>query len=469
MRRGRLAMGRALLVVLALGCSRGASPSDGGDVDTDTTMESARTVPGASAPMPDADGIGDAGVVGANMADVLDAGVGRAPSAADEANPVDPVADSGIAEAGAECNASGIWIARMLTVIRALGLEQCGNHYDYLELRQTGSEIEVIDHLSCGFEDRGSVMRRPTEAAARAMLGSNSQIGRKGTMVKDADGLCQLTMEPHWAVWGVDEESYVPQPRNSPQPLREVSRANPLPREGDGVLDPDGDGRPGMSIEIRGALSVDAQIILRSVHRWATNDRYPITPAAAWTDDLEVQGDTRRGWCSSASDRARRARRGRRPRAARTRARGRNRSCPPGSRRTPPGRGPRCPSPWLRPGTSGSCASVGADRVVVAAWRARRTGAGDRLRVPPHRWTRPRARSPGPRARRTGPFARTACGLHTTATTAAETATELAEAAAVSTSAVGRRRRDRWKGTCVGPSSALRWCSLSCWSWSRAA
>ncbi len=290
MRRGRHALCGALLLVVVVGCSEAASTplSDGVGADTETRMESPGGLPAAAGPLADPNGVAGEDAVGAQMAAASDAGTRHEAGAEDGS---DPAADAGLAEAGAECDASGIWIARMLTVISALGLEQCGNRYDYFELRQTGSEIEVIDHLSCGFEDRGSVTRRPTEAAARAMLGSNSQIGRKGTMAKGADGLCQLTMEPYWAVWGVDEESYVPQPRNSPQPLHEVSRANPLPRDGDGVLDPDGDGRPGMSIEIRGALSVDGQIILRSVHHWVTDDRYPITPAAAWADDIEVHAN----------------------------------------------------------------------------------------------------------------------------------------------------------------------------------
>jgi hypothetical protein len=191
--------------------------------------------------------------------------------------------------ASEECDMTGIWIARMMTVVEALSIEQCGSQYYYLELRQDGTDVEVVNHFNCGIEGRGTANQTFNDDTVKAYIESSSWIGRKGVMSLTGDGTCELEMEPYWSAFGVDEQMFVPSPRNSALTLAQVQTQNPLTR--DAAVDSDNDGHPGVQLIIAGAINGSRHAMQRNVNTWRTNDRYEITPARDWTNDLDVRAD----------------------------------------------------------------------------------------------------------------------------------------------------------------------------------
>lgn len=191
----------------------------------------------------------------------------------------------------ADCDMNGIWVARMMAVNEALSLEQCGSQYFYFELKHEGANVEVVHSMFCGIEGRGSSNGTLSDASILSLTKSNSQVGRKGTMTKGADGTCQLTMEPFWSILGADEAMFAPMPRNASTPLSQVQSSTPLPTSAAGAIDMDSDGNPGLSIIVTGVIQGTRYSVQRTSNTWLTNDRYKITPAATWTTDIEARAE----------------------------------------------------------------------------------------------------------------------------------------------------------------------------------
>ena len=191
--------------------------------------------------------------------------------------------------ASPSCDLSGIWVARMMTVVEALNIEQCGSQYYYLEFEQDGTDVEVVNHFNCGIEGRGTANQTFNDDTVQAYVSASSWIGRRGVMSLNDEGSCELKLEPYWSAFGVDEASYLPDPPNSTQSLAQVQSNNPLTR--DAALDTDGDGHPGIQLIIAGAINGSRHAMQRSVNRWRTTDRYRIAPAVDWVEDLDVRVD----------------------------------------------------------------------------------------------------------------------------------------------------------------------------------
>jgi hypothetical protein len=246
-----------------------------------------------------------AGTAGAG-AGTAGAGAGTAGAGAGTAGAGAGTAGAGTAGTGggdaadADCDMNGVWAVRVMSVLQALSLEQCGSLYYYLEMEQTGTEVEVVNALFCGIEGRGSSSSSFADATVLGLMQGSSQVGRKGTMQK-VDGKCQLELERRWFVVAADPSMYLPDPLNSEMTLEQVQSALPMPATPApgtatppmpaGVLDVDGDGFPGAAFPVTGALSGRRHAAQRGVQAWLTNDRYEITPAADWPEDLEVRAD----------------------------------------------------------------------------------------------------------------------------------------------------------------------------------
>ena len=250
-------------------------------------------------------GVAGAGVAGVGAAGSTGAGAASAgtPSAGMTAgSPAGAgAAGSGGMAADPDCDISGLWAVRMLSVVQALSLEQCGNLYYYVEFAQNGSEVEVVDHFNCGIEGRGSSSSTFANPTLLGLMQTNSWVGRRGTMQKGADGTCEFQLEPYWYVLSADEAVFAPDPRNANMTLTQVQQWKPLPPppvfgatmppDAPGVLDIESDGFPGAAFTVTGLLSGIRHAAQRGVHSWLTNDRYRITPAVDWTEDLNVRAD----------------------------------------------------------------------------------------------------------------------------------------------------------------------------------
>lgn len=240
---------------------------------------------------------GGVGATGGNMAGAGGSGLGGSAGSMVGAGNGGAVTggSGGSASSGtardADCDMNGIWVVRMMSVTEALTLEQCASIYYYLELKHEGENVEVVNQFNCGIEGRGSSNGSLNDATMRALMPSNSQIGRKGTMTKGPDGTCQFKMDRFWVVFGADEAVYAPSPRNAEIPFTQEQASKPLPTTATGAIDFENDGKPGMAIVVTGAISGIRHSVQRASYVWLTNDRYKIMPSLDWATDIEAHAD----------------------------------------------------------------------------------------------------------------------------------------------------------------------------------
>lgn len=231
------------------------------------------------------------GTAGQPASSQISAGSGGAQSPQSDAGMSGSAAVSGAQDA--DCDMTGIWIARQITVSEAIGVEAYSNNWYYLEFKQTGTTVEVVDHFDCGIEVLGAVTVVLERPALEAQLGHNLQVGRKLTMGKDGAG-CKLESRRFWSIRGAEETRYLPGGvRDSDMSIREVASSIPLPTMGkpDGALDPDGDGQLGLAFQISGLLSGTRNSVQRDWTRWYSDTGYEFPAAMDWTSDLNLRAD----------------------------------------------------------------------------------------------------------------------------------------------------------------------------------
>jgi len=195
-------------------------------------------------------------------------------------------ADTGIPSA--DCNLTGIWITKIVTVTQALNLPQYATAWYYVEIDQpAGSgDFTITKSMDCGTEVHGSVIVTLLPAALEAHMKHNSQVGRKGTMKKRADGQCAVMAEPFWVLLAA-EDRFLP-PRNTTEEIETVALRLPLPNldRPDGAEDWDNDGKLGINWQVSGVIQGTRSTVQRQWHRWFSTERYAVTPATAWGDIL---------------------------------------------------------------------------------------------------------------------------------------------------------------------------------------
>lgn len=205
-------------------------------------------------------------------------------------------AGAGISDAGpagatdSDCDLSGIWLAKQITISEALSLPQSSNNWYFLELRQIGDVVEVVRHFDCGIEIRGSLTVVVTRATLASLITQNVQTGRKGTMTKQG-ATCNFAMSRFWSIRGADTQRFLPvDGRASVQSSDEVAADRPLPsaNQPEGAVDTEGDGKLGVAFEVAG-LGV-RNSVQRDWTEWFTEPGFEITPSSDWTD-LTVRAD----------------------------------------------------------------------------------------------------------------------------------------------------------------------------------
>lgn len=187
----------------------------------------------------------------------------------------------------ADCDLNGVWIGRQSTEAEALLAKQIANNWYYLELTQNGEDVEVTAHKDCGIQVFGSVTVQLTPATTRALAAHNSQVGRKGKVVKQADGTCSFEMETFWSVRGVTENQYLPTPRTRDVTVAQLKSELPLPAKGAaGVEDWDGDGQPGTAWQISGIAQGVRHSAQRDRTTWFSAPGYTISANKTFSDLL---------------------------------------------------------------------------------------------------------------------------------------------------------------------------------------
>lgn len=193
----------------------------------------------------------------------------------------------------ADCDLTGVWIARQITVSEAISVPAYSNNWYYLELTHSGTAVEVTKHFDCGIEVLGAVTVTLPRSALEAQLTHNVQTGRKLTMVKEGSS-CHLESQRFWSIRGADENMYLPEgDRSSEMDVRAVAASLPLPTADKpaGAIDPDGDGKPGLAFEITGLISGTRNSVQRDWTRWFSDTGYEIAPSNDWPSDLNIRAD----------------------------------------------------------------------------------------------------------------------------------------------------------------------------------
>jgi hypothetical protein len=200
-----------------------------------------------------------------------------------------------VGAADPECDFTGIWIGKQVTVSIADGfpVPATSNNWYYLEFKQSGTNVEVSKHYDCGIEVTGVVTVKVNKATVEALLSHNVQTGRKGTLTKDGSN-CKFESERFWSIRGADEMRFLPDSvRNSEKNIADVASQIPLPTRQmqDGAMDWDNDGKLGVAFQATGIVSGTRSSVQRDWTRWFTESGFEIAASTDWKNELKIRVD----------------------------------------------------------------------------------------------------------------------------------------------------------------------------------
>lgn len=206
------------------------------------------------------------------------------PGMTDDPAPDDPAPDEPTPDdVDAACDFRGVWAVRQTTFNQesVLSTVQTASNWYYFELDQSGTTLDVVEHMDCGIQVTGTGLADVTTtlqpAAITGMLRVNTQVGRAAT-VTNTGGRCEFTFERFWSIRGGEEALL--DGRNDPSSVQELEERKPLPTQDAtaGATDPDGDSVDGLRFDVAGLGNRNA--IQRDWTEWFTNDDYPVMAGA---------------------------------------------------------------------------------------------------------------------------------------------------------------------------------------------
>ena len=190
-----------------------------------------------------------------------------------------------------DCDMTGYWSVSETdyTCDDVFHQAQTSSDWYLYHITQTGNSFKVDEELDCGVHVTGSVTVDYTPATQKALMymnpmdGSGSYPARQGTSQAMAGG-CAVTLDRWYKIAGV-EESYLP-PLFSAKPTLSSLTALPMvsdpingPDNPPGATDPDGDGYPGIGIQITGIVDGIRDSAQRNWKAYATTST-PVVAAA---------------------------------------------------------------------------------------------------------------------------------------------------------------------------------------------
>jgi hypothetical protein len=149
------------------------------------------------------------------------------------------------------CDLSGKWLSTVHYVTDALGQLQYAHVYIYYEIEQKGDAFTITKSLHCGDDAIGGGALAATvdfKSTWASCMTRVSYTGRKGTSVEAAGG-CKVDLEKWYTVRGATLPYYLDPTRALPGAENMASGSTP------GWEDWDGDGNPGISGSITGAVT----------------------------------------------------------------------------------------------------------------------------------------------------------------------------------------------------------------------
>jgi hypothetical protein len=145
----------------------------------------------------------------------------------------------------------GRWLVSQRYVAEALSEKQGSHSWFYLEVRHEGANTTVQKGLHCGYNVTPiTALGGKVDCAAAwpAFLTRNSSTGRKGTFVKNGAN-CRFKFDAEYTARGVTLPFYLDPSRPLPTASQAAQGATP------GWEDWDGDGNPGVTLNVSGLAS----------------------------------------------------------------------------------------------------------------------------------------------------------------------------------------------------------------------
>jgi hypothetical protein len=150
-----------------------------------------------------------------------------------------------------ECHLGGRWLVSQRYVAEAVGERQGSHGWFYLEVRHDGANVTVQRGLHCGYNVTPITAlggKVDCSAAWPSFLAKNSSAGRRGTFVKNGS-VCHLKLETEYTARGVTLPHYRDPAFALPTASQPAQGAAP------GWEDWDGDGNPGVTLNVSGLAS----------------------------------------------------------------------------------------------------------------------------------------------------------------------------------------------------------------------
>ena len=244
----------AFAVAQVGGCTEdGVEPGDTDAASAPADSMGASDTGLAEAKMPGPPDTASADTAPPDVARPDDAGSGAdiaPPPAIDGGGP--PIRDVGsIPPLDPECDLRGRFIVSQRFVAEAVSERQGSHSWFYLEVRHEGASLVVQKGLHCGYNVTPITPlggRVDCSAAWPSFLSKNSSAGRKGTFVKSGSG-CRLKLDPEVTARGVTLPHYLDPARPLPTSSQPAQGGAP------GWEDWDGDGNPGITLNVMGLAS----------------------------------------------------------------------------------------------------------------------------------------------------------------------------------------------------------------------
>ncbi len=189
------------------------------------------------------------------------------------------------------CDMTGYWIVRQTDFSNDLliGQLQAASSWHVYRFSQQGDAFATAESISCSLMASGSATVRPRPGGDRALLysqgadGSIGQGARSGTFKQKGDR-CEFTFERWYLLRGLDP-SFFPEDFSRKPDLADIPRSMPTSEDPldlsfanpDGVVDMDGDGRPGFALQITGLAAGLRHAAQRDWNEYTTDsDAWPI-------------------------------------------------------------------------------------------------------------------------------------------------------------------------------------------------
>lgn len=174
-----------------------------------------------------------------------------------------------------ECNANGVWIARLTTFSRDVTFSavQTASNWYYYVMSHSGPDVTITEALDCGIQVSGSAAVTINAATTTALLTPNNQAQRHGTFVKEGDH-CVFTLDRFYSVRGVPRATYLPADTSSNPALSALTPALPTKQAPAGNEDWDNNGQPGIAFNVAGLGS--RHVVQRDWNEAIAHASYPV-------------------------------------------------------------------------------------------------------------------------------------------------------------------------------------------------